>query len=160
MKRFLFYLLLACAVTFVMTAGSSDQSAFVGIWKFNADKSAFGNESPKILFSTVRIEASGKGLKSTTEAADGEGRADQHMFDSALDGSATRVVGSPIIDSLTLVLIDSHTIRATASKDGKTAYTDRRVVSPDGGTLTVTRTGTTPEGKNYQSTLVFDKLRK
>ncbi len=140
------------------TALVAMDSPFLGTWKLNADKSSFGPDAPKLMFATLKIEAAGDGVKSSTDAADGQGRADDYMFESPLDGTATKVVNAKDVDSLALKRVDAHTITGSATKEGAAVYSDRRVVSADGNTLTVTRSGVTAEGKHYQSTLVFDKF--
>jgi hypothetical protein len=132
-------------------------SAFVGTWKLNVDRSKF-EPGPAMLFATVLIESSGKGLKTTASNADGKGVASDLMFDSPLDGTSSPVSGSPVMDMISLQRMDDHTIAATATKEGKLVYADRRVVSADGQTLTITRDGTTPDGKKYRSTIILERL--
>jgi hypothetical protein len=131
---------------------------FVGTWKLNVDKSKF-EPGLGMMFATTQIESSGKGLKTTTSNADGKGVASDLTFDSPLDGTASRVSGSPTIDTISLHRTDDHTITATATKLGKLVYTDRRAVSANGQTLTIIREGTTPDGKKYTSTMILERLQ-
>jgi hypothetical protein len=61
------------------------------------------------------------------------------------------------MDETSLKRVNDHTIDATAKKDGKAVYTDKRTISKDGKTYTISRTGTSPDGKKYHATIVFDK---
>jgi hypothetical protein len=132
-------------------------STFVGTWKLNVDRSKF-EPGPGMLFATVVIESSGKGLKTTASNADGKGVASDLTFDSPLDGTPSPVTGSPVMDMISLQRLDDHTIAATATKEGKSVYSDRRVVSADGQTLTITRDGATPDGKKYRSTIILERI--
>jgi hypothetical protein len=134
-------------------------SPFVGLWKLDAVKSTFATGAPKLLFATMKIEPTQKGLRISASDADGNGRAADLRTDSPLDGTASPVVGSPNVDSTSLKRVDDHTITGPSFKDGKLMYTDRRVVSADGNTLTIQRDGTTPEGIKYQNTLIFERTQ-
>lgn len=140
----------------VLTLFAAD-SPFVGTWKLDVDQSTFP-PGPSPLFATVQIEFSGKGLKTTANNADGHGVVTDLTFDSPLDGTSSPVIGSPAIDMTSLKRLDDHTITATAMRDGKVVYTDRRVVSADGKTMTINRQGTTPDGKKYRSTMILERL--
>jgi hypothetical protein len=140
----------------VLTLFAAD-SPFVGTWKLDVDRSTLP-PGPGLLFATVQIEFSGKGLKTTANNADGHGVVTDLSFDSPLDGTPSPVIGSPAIDMTSLRRLDDHTITATATKDAKPVYTDRRVVSADGKTMTITREGTTPDGKKYRSTMILGRL--
>src|SRR4051812_757161 len=134
-------------------------SPFVGLWKLNAAKSTFAPGSPKLLFATVKIEPTQKGLRISASDADGDGRAADLTTDSPLDGTPSPVIGSPTIDTTSLKRVDDHTIIGPSSKDGKVIYTDRRVVSADGSTLTIQREGTTTDGTKYQNTIIFERAQ-
>jgi len=138
---------------------------FVGTWKLRSDKSNFAPGAPIFFFATIVVESAGNGLKSTTSTADGEGVASDFTFNCPLDGTPCKVTsslplrGSWSMDTMSLKRVDQHTIMATGSKQGRFVYEDRRVVSADGNTMTVTRQGTTPEGKQYESTIVLTRSR-
>lgn len=147
----------AAAACLLAAAVLAADSPFVGTWKLNSAKSKFSEGAPVPKAVTVRVEAEGNGLKSTVEGTDGEGKPINFTAQAGLDGKPGTVTGSPNYDATTLQRVNEHTIRATASKDGKLVYTDRRVVAKDGKTLTVTRNGTNASGAKYHSTMVFDK---
>ena len=53
--------------------------------------------------------------------------------------------------------INDHTLHVTSKKGGKTVLTAHVVVAADGKSRTVTTRGTDAQGKNYESTAVYDK---
>ena len=136
---------------------------FVGLWKLDSHKSKFAIGDPSFMFATIQIESDGAGMKSTAAAADGQGLASNFMFNCSLDGAPCKVIaampmrGVSAVDTISLKLVDDHTIRATGLNSGKLVYTDQRVVSADGATMTVARRGVTPAGKKYQSTIVLTR---
>ncbi len=135
--------------------------SFVGLWKLDSHQSKFAIGDPSFMFATMQIESDGAGLKSTAAAADGQGLASNFTFNCSLDGTPCKVIAAmpmrsvSAIDTISLKLIDDHTIRATGLNSGKFVFTDQRVVSADGKTMTVARKGFTPEGNKYQSTIVL-----
>jgi hypothetical protein len=137
---------------------------FVGIWKLNTNRSKFPPDAPDFFFATMKIEAAGAGLKSTASAADGEGIASSFTFSCMLDGTpckvttATSLRSASAVDTISLKRVDSNTIIATGTRNGKPVYSDRRVVSVDGKTITVVRDGTTPNSKKYESTIVLERF--
>jgi hypothetical protein len=60
-------------------------------------------------------------------------------------------------DTVTLQLVDSHTVDATYRRDDQVAQNDRWVVSADGGQMTLTTTGTYETGQHVTEKLVFKK---
>ena len=139
--------------------------SFVGLWKLDSHKSKFERGDPSFMFAAMQIESDGAGLKSTATASDGQGLASNFTFNCPLDGTPCKVIaalpmrGVSAVDTISLRLVDDHTIRATGFNGGKLVYTDQRVVSADGKTMTVARKGFTPQGKEYQSTIVLVRSR-
>lgn len=60
-------------------------------------------------------------------------------------------------DTVSLTLIDPHTVASTYKRGDAIGDQDRWVVSPDGQKMTVTTTGTLDTGERIQETLVFQK---
>jgi hypothetical protein len=60
-------------------------------------------------------------------------------------------------DTVTLQLVDPHTVAAIYSRDNQVAQKDKWVVSPDGQQMTVTTTGSLETGQHITETLVFKK---
>jgi hypothetical protein len=60
-------------------------------------------------------------------------------------------------DTVTLQLVDPHTVDAFYRRDDQVTQTDRYVVSADGQQMTLTTTGTLETGQKLTEKLVFDK---
>ncbi len=60
-------------------------------------------------------------------------------------------------DTVTLQLVDPHTVDAIYQRDNQVAQKDRWVVSADGQQMTVTTTGTYESGQHITEKLVFQK---
>jgi hypothetical protein len=60
-------------------------------------------------------------------------------------------------DTVTLELVDPHTVVATYRRDDQVTQTDRWVVSPDGQQMTLSTTGTLETGQRLTEKLVFKK---
>jgi hypothetical protein len=132
------------------------ENPFAGTWKVNAAKSKLTGSGigPN---GGVRVESDGKTYKAFVDTTDEKGQPVKYDYEATLDGKASKVTGSAVVDEVSLKLVNGHTIDAIGKKDGKVVYTDKRTVSPDGKTYTISRTGTSPAGKKSHSTVVFDK---
>ena len=60
-------------------------------------------------------------------------------------------------DSVTLQLVDAHTVDAIYRRDNQITQKDRWIVSPDGDHMTLTTTGTLETGQQINETLLFRK---
>jgi hypothetical protein len=60
-------------------------------------------------------------------------------------------------DTVTLQLVDAHTVDSIYRRDGQVTQKDRAVVSADGQTMTVTSTATLETGQHLTEKLVFKK---
>jgi hypothetical protein len=60
-------------------------------------------------------------------------------------------------DTVTLQLVDAHTVDSIYRRDNQIAQRDRWVVSPDGVQMTLTSTGTLESGQRVRETIVFRK---
>ncbi len=60
-------------------------------------------------------------------------------------------------DTVTLALVDPHTVDAIYQRDGQVTQKDRWVVSPDGQQMTLSTTGTLESGQRLTEKLVFKK---
>lgn len=60
-------------------------------------------------------------------------------------------------DTVSLQLVDAHTVDATYRRDNQITQRDRWVVSPDGTEMTLTTTGTLESGQQVKEKLVFQK---
>jgi hypothetical protein len=159
MKRILL-LLTALALSAVVSAPlMAQESPFVGSWKFNAEKSKFtGVPMPKSLDRTV--EADGKGAKYTYKGTNGEGKPIDYTFSTMLDGKASPVTGTGApggADSISIKRVNASKTTGAFYKGGKQTGTSTAEVSKDGKVTTVTGSGKTADGKEYNTTSVYDK---
>jgi hypothetical protein len=60
-------------------------------------------------------------------------------------------------DTVTLELVDPHTVDARYQRDGQVTQKDRWVVSADGQQMSVATTGTLETGQRLTEKLVFKK---
>jgi hypothetical protein len=60
-------------------------------------------------------------------------------------------------DTVTLQLVDAHTVDSIYRRDDQITQTDRWVVSADGAEMTLTTTGTLETGQQIKETLLFRK---
>jgi hypothetical protein len=60
-------------------------------------------------------------------------------------------------DTVSLALVDAHTVDSTYRRDNQVTQKDHWVVSPDGAQMTVTTSGTLETGQKINETLVFRK---
>ena len=132
------------------------ESPFIGTWKINASKSKLEGSGVGSN-GTLRIDSEGSGLKLSVQGTTTQGQPNNFTYQATLDGKFIKVTGSPLVDEVSTKRVNDHTISATGKKDGKVAYTDRRVVSADGKSMTISRSGTNPQGQSYKATIVFDK---
>lgn len=113
------------------------QSAFTGTWRWNLQNQ----------------QVSGK--RETYLLKDGVYRCDSCVpkFEVKADGQDHERKGSPYSDTISLHVVDDHTIAGITKKSGKVVGTRKDTVSPDGKTLTiewtsVSENGTEGEGKS------------
>lgn len=79
-----------------------------------------------------------------------------YSYDARFDGRPYDLRNSRN-DSVTLQLIDSHTVDAIYRRDDQVSQKDRWVVSADGQQMTMTSTGTLATGQRFTEKLLFKK---
>jgi hypothetical protein len=114
---------------------------FAGEWTQDLSKTRLRQGMP------LKIEASGN---------DSVRFAGEFSYTARFDGKEYDLKNSGN-DSVTLELVDAHTVDATYRRDDKVAQKDRWVVSADGQQMTLTTTGTLESGQRVSETLVFRK---
>jgi len=129
----------------------------VGTWKLNVAKSKY-DPGPAPQSQTLKVEASGKGEKITSEVVAADGKRTTTTYTANFDGKDYPITGSALgADKVSLKRIDARTSERTDKKNGKPVVTIRRVVSADGKTMTATSKGTNAEGKPMNNVAVFEK---
>ena len=136
---------------------AQDKDPRVGTWKLNVAKSKY-DPGPAPQSQTLKVEASGKGEKITSEVVASDGKRTTTTYTANFDGKDYPLTGSTLgADKVSLKRIDARTTERTDKKDGKVITTIRRVVSVDGKTMNVTVKGTNAEGKPVNNIVVFEK---
>ena len=100
--------------------------------------------------------AEGMALKIQADGKDGIRFSGGYSYTARFDGKEYDVKNSPN-DTVTLQLVDSHTVDAVYRRDNQITQKDRWVVSADGSEMTVTISGTLETGQQLKETLVFRK---
>lgn len=98
----------------------------------------------------------GLALKIEADGNDGVRFSDDYSYTARFDGKEYDLRNS-VNDTVTLQLVDAHTVDAIYRRDDKISQKDRWVVSADGQQMTVTTTGTLESGQQVRENLVFRK---
>ena len=96
---------------------------------------------------TLKIEADGK---------DGVRFSGDFSYSARFDGKEYDLKNSSN-DTVTLQLVDAHTVDSIYRRDDQITQRDRWVVSADGTQMTLTTTGTLETGQQIKETMVFRK---
>jgi hypothetical protein len=95
-------------------------------------------------------------LKIEADGAEGVRFSGEYSYTARFDGKQYSLRDSRN-DTVSLALVDAHTVDATYRRDNQVAQTDRWVVSADGQQMTLTTTGTLETGQRLTENLVFRK---
>ena len=98
----------------------------------------------------------GLALKIEAEGKDGVHFAGDFSYTARFDGKEYNLQNSRN-DTVTLELVDAHTVDAIYRRDDQVAQKDRWVVSADGQQMTVTTTGMLETGQQVREKMVFRK---
>ncbi|MGD1073345.1 MAG: hypothetical protein ABSB15_24800 [Bryobacteraceae bacterium] len=98
----------------------------------------------------------GMALKIEADGKDGVRFSGDYDYSARFDGKEYDLRNS-VNDTVTLELVDAHTVDAIYRRDDKITQKDRWVVSADGQQMTVTTTGTLETGQQVRETMVFRK---
>jgi hypothetical protein len=148
---------LAVFVADIANLSAQDKDPRIGTWKLNVAKSKF-DPGPPPQSQTLKVEASGKGEKVTSESVTADGKKVTTTYTANFDGKDYPLTGSALgADKVSLKRIDARTTERFDKKDGKVIVTIKRVVSTDGKTMTATVKGINAEGKPTNNVAVFEK---
>jgi hypothetical protein len=100
--------------------------------------------------------AQGMALKIEADGKDGVRFSGDYSYSARFDGKEYDLKNSTN-DTVTLQLVDPHTVDAIYRRDNQITQRDRWVVSGDGTEMTVTTSGTLETGQQLKETLVFRK---
>jgi len=98
----------------------------------------------------------GMALKIEADGKDGVRFAGDYSYSARFDGKEYDLRNS-VNDTVTLELVDAHTVDAIYKRDDKISQKDRWVVSADGQQMTVTTTGVMETGQQIKENMVFRK---
>jgi hypothetical protein len=98
----------------------------------------------------------GLALKIEADGNDGVRFSADYSYTARFDGKEYDLKNSNN-DTVTLQLVDAHTVDAIYKRGDKVAQKDRSVVSADGQQMTLTTTGTLESGQQVRESLVFRK---
>jgi hypothetical protein len=98
----------------------------------------------------------GLALKIEADGAEGVRFSGDFSYTARFDGKEYDLKNSSN-DTVTLQLVDAHTVDSFYRRDDKVAQKDRWVVSADGQQMTLTTTGALPNGQQVMEKLVFRK---
>lgn len=100
--------------------------------------------------------AQGMALKIEGDGKDGVRFSGDYSYSARFDGKEYDLRNSPN-DTVTLQLVDPHTVDAIYRRDSQITQKDRWVVSADGTEMTVTTSATLETGQQLKETLIFRK---
>jgi len=95
-------------------------------------------------------------LKIEADGNEGVRFSGEFSYTARFDGKEYNLKNSSN-DTVTLVLVDAHTVDSIYRRDDKVAQRDRWVVSTDGQQMTLTTTGVLESGQQIRENLVFQK---
>lgn len=98
----------------------------------------------------------GLALKIAADESEGVRFSGAFSYSARFDGKEYDLKNSNN-DTVTLQLVDAHTVDSIYRRDDQIAQRDRWVVSSDGAEMTVTTTGTFETGQQLKETMVFHK---
>ena len=98
----------------------------------------------------------GMALKIEPDGKDGVHFSGDFSYSARFDGKQHDLKNSSN-DTVTLQLVDAHTVDSIYRRDDQIAQRDRWVVSADGSEMTLTTTGTLESGQQVKETMVFRK---
>jgi hypothetical protein len=125
----------------VRTGGAkAADNLFAGEWTEDPSKTRMRQAS------ALKIEADGGAVKFTWD----------YSYTARFDGKPYDLKDSPN-DTVSLALVDAHTVDAMYRRDNQVVQKDRWVVSADGKQMTLTSTGTLETGQHISEKLQFHK---
>ena len=98
----------------------------------------------------------GMALKIEADGKDGVRFSGDFSYSARFDGKEYDLKNSSN-DTVTLQLVDAHTVDSIYRRDDQITQRDRWVVSADGAEMTLTTTGTLETGQQVKETMVFRK---
>lgn len=147
--------LVTAALWITAAAVAFAASAHMGTWKLNEAKSKLqsGNKNLTVTYAAAKKDM----VKLTSDGMNKEGKATHWSWVGKFDGKAYKVKGDYPADMMAIQMVDDHTNKITASKDGKTMFTSTVTVAKDGKSRMVVTNGTDAKGKKWTDKAYYDK---
>jgi hypothetical protein len=141
-------------ISILCGASFAANTAFIGTWKLNKEKSTFsqGTEPKEV---TITFEAVGNKVKRVASGIDADGKPINENSTIAWDGTDQKFDESGA--TVAVKLVDDHTIEITVKSEGKTINTGQVVVSSDGKTATAKGKGVDEKGRKFDNTEIYEK---
>jgi hypothetical protein len=153
-----FFALAALLAVGFTAAHAQASDPWIGTWKVNLAKSTYSPGPKPTVAGTVKMEASGGGVKTTIDGANAQGQPTHTESVAMFDGKDNPVKGAPAPNSTTaLKRIDARSFEATAKVDGKVTVVTRVAISADGKTLTATQAGKNAQGAAVKNVIVAER---
>ena len=151
-----FLVVAALVGTFTLSAQSADP--WIGTWKTNLEKSTYSPGPKPTSPTTIKIEPSTGGIKTTFDGMTADGKPFHTEAVGAFDGKDNPVKGA-LRPNTTVAYkrIDARTYEAQSKIDGKPTTTAKVSVAADGKTSTATITGKNADGQAVNNVVVMDK---
>jgi len=131
----------------------SDQR--IGTWKLNVAKSKASNGNvPQN--ETRTYEAQGSEIMCTVTGANAKGQPINNHFNATADGKDYPTSANPSA-TVSIKQTGPGAYAGTLKNNGKVMATNTAVISGGGKMFTIEQKGTDAEGKEYTSTIVFEK---
>jgi hypothetical protein len=128
----------------------------VGAWKLNVSKST--SSTGELPASETRTyEAQGMEIMATNEGVNAKGKSISTHYNATADGKDRPAGGPDASITISIKETGPGAYAGTIKKDGKVISTNTAVISGGGKVFTFKNKGTDPAGKEFTSTIVFDK---
>jgi hypothetical protein len=142
------------ALWITAAAVSFAANAHLGTWKLNEAKSKLHSGSR---YNTVTYApAKGDMIKMTAEGVR-DGKATHWSWTGKFDGKGYKVEGDYPADTVAMQMVNDHTNKITAMKDGKVMFTSTVTVAKDGKSRIVVTEGADAKGKKWTDKAYYDK---
>jgi len=139
-------LLLAGVLTWLLLPTlAAAQKQFDGTWKFEPKTLQFDKKPDEYLLQNGRYDCKTCGPPISIKA----------------DATDQKVTGYPYFDTMSIKVVDDHTVEMTQKRDGKVVGTEKDSISADGKTLTVNWTDSgNPSGGTQKGTFMMTRVEK
>jgi hypothetical protein len=129
--------------------------AFAGRWQFDPAKSAFRGAVPYER-AVYTFRNTREGVHVTAEIVEA-GRVLHFEYIDRQDGTFVPVTGNPFYDSESTTWTDTRTAIRTERRADRVTGKTTMTVAPDGKSLTATASRTLPDGRLYESRIVWNR---